>query len=252
MNSFLRYLGGKSILSKQIIPLIPEHITYCEVFAGAAWMFFKKEPSKIEIINDINNDLVTLYRVVKNHLEEFAKWFRWMVVGRDEYKRLREENPLSLTDIQRAARFYYLLRCGYAGKLDFNYATSPQRKPAINLLRLEQDLSEAHARLSGAYIECLPYEVCFQKFDKPETFFYIDPPYWDCESYYGKNIFGKEDFNKLRDIMSGLNGKFIMSINDKKPIREIYKQFNIIEVETKYSVAQKGVSKAKELLITNY
>lgn len=255
MNSFLRYLGGKSILSKQIIPLIPaDHTTYCEVFAGAAWLFFKKEPSKVEIINDINNDLVTLYRVVKNHLEEFAKWFKWMLIGREEYQRLKGENPESLTDIQKAARFYYLLRCGYGGKLSFNYVTSTTRKAPINLMRLEEELSAAHLRLNRVYIERLPYDKCIERFDRPETFFYIDPPYWDCETDYGKDIFSKDDFLCLRDILLKVKGKFIMSINDVPQIREMYKAFNIQEVQTRYSVGvPKGeAKKVTELLIMNY
>ena len=251
MNSFLKYIGGKSILSNQILLMIPEHKTYVEVFAGAAWLFFKKEPSKIEIINDINHDLTTLYRVVKYHLEEFAKWFRWILIGREEYKLIKKQEPGSLTDIQRAARFYYLLRTGYGGKLDFNYVTSPQRRPPINLIRLEEELSEAHLRLSGAYVENLPYETCIKRFDKPETFYYLDPPYYNCENYYGKGIFSKEDFKILRDALTNIKGKFIMSINDVPEIRELYKEFNIHEAKTRYSIGQKS-KKVVELLITNY
>lgn len=254
MNSFLRYLGGKSVLSKQIVPMIPDHTTYCEVFAGAAWMFFKKEPSKVEIINDINSDLINLYRIVKNHLEEFAKWFRWMLIGREEYQRLKDENPETLTDIQRAARFYYLLRCGYGGKLQFNYVTSTSRRAPINLMRLEEELSAAHLRLNRVYIESLPYGNCIERFDRPETFFYIDPPYWNYENDYGKDIFSKADFTRLRDILRKVTGKFIMSINDIPEIRAMYKAFNIQEVQTRYSVGSpigEG-KKVTELLITNY
>ncbi len=232
--------------------MIPKHSTYCEVFAGAAWMLFKKEPSKVEILNDINIDLINLYRIVKFHLEEFVKWFKWMLIGRDEYRRLKDENPDTLTDIQRAARFYYLLRNGYGGKLDFNYVTSATRKPPLNLLRIEEELSAAHLRLCQVYVENLPYEVCIKKFDKPETFFYIDPPYWDCENMYGKGIFAKEDFNNLVRLLTDLKGKFIMSINDVPEIREMFSEFNIIEVSTRYSIAKKGNKKKKELLIMNY
>ncbi|MBF0457602.1 MAG: DNA adenine methylase [Nitrospirae bacterium] len=91
MKSFLSYLGGKSLLTKQIIPKMPEHTCYCEVFAGAAWMLFKKEESQVEIINDINHDLVTLYRVVKHHLDEFARYFRHILIARDEFDRFLSE-----------------------------------------------------------------------------------------------------------------------------------------------------------------
>lgn len=92
-KSFLSYLGGKSLLANKIIPRIPDHSCYCEVFAGASWILFKKEPSKVEIINDINTDLVTLYRVVKHHVREFVRYFEWILTARDEFERFlaREE-----------------------------------------------------------------------------------------------------------------------------------------------------------------
>jgi len=117
MKSFLSYLGGKSLLANKIITRIPDHTCYCEVFAGAAWLLFRKEESKVEIINDINTDLVTLYRVVKNHLEEFIRYLKWILVARDEFDRFRKENPETLTDIQKAVRFYYLLKAGYGSRI---------------------------------------------------------------------------------------------------------------------------------------
>jgi DNA adenine methylase len=100
-KSFLAWVGGKSQLTDRIIPLLPPHHCYCEVFAGAAWMLFRKEESKVEIINDINSDLVTLYRVVKNHLEEFVRTLKWLPVAREEFDRFMMQEPSTLTDIQR-------------------------------------------------------------------------------------------------------------------------------------------------------
>ena len=78
MNSPFAYIGGKSRLAKQIISIIPDHKTYCEAFSGAAWVFFKKPPSKVEVLNDLDSELITFYRVVQNHLEEFLKQFMTM------------------------------------------------------------------------------------------------------------------------------------------------------------------------------
>ncbi len=91
MKSFLSYLGGKSLLASKIIPKIPGHTCYCELFAGASWLLFKKEESDVEIINDINSDLITLYRVVKHHLEEFIRYFKLVLVAREEFKRFSAE-----------------------------------------------------------------------------------------------------------------------------------------------------------------
>jgi len=220
MNSFIAYMGGKSLLAPKIIPMIPKHRCYVEVFAGAAWMLFKKEEeiSHVEIINDINSDLVTLYRVIKHHLEEFMRYFKWILISRDEFYRFRQETPETLTDIQRAVRFYYLLKLGYAARIKnpaFSIATTA--KPRLNLLRIEEELSAVHLRLARVYIENKPYEEVITRFDKSDTFFYIDPPYLGCE------------------------------------IKNLYKDFQIEFVDTVYSAG--GADKKKkvtELLVMNF
>ena len=253
-KSFLSYLGGKSLLADKIIPMIPPHTCYCEVFAGAAWILFKKEESVVEIINDINTDLVTLYRVVKHHLEEFIRYFKWVLIARDEFERFKKERPDTLTDIQRAVRFYYLLRMGFSGQVrNHTFGVCATGKPRLNLLRIEEDLSAAHLRLSRVFIENMPYERLIERFDRPGTFFYIDPPYYGCEDDYGKGIFSREDFNRLRTLLGGLQGKFIMSINDRSEIRKLYRGFSIDEVGTTYTAGGGGTQKrVTELLIRNF
>lgn len=256
MKSFLAYMGGKSLLAKKIVTKMPKHDCYCEVFAGAAWLLFKKDEavSDVEIINDINLDLVTLYRVVKHHLEEFIRYFKWILVARDEFYRFRKEDPETLTDIQRAVRFYYLLKLGYAARVkDPSFSIATTSRPRLNLLRIEEELSAVHLRLSRVYIENRPYEVVIDRFDKPETFFYLDPPYYGCEDYYGPGIFSREDFLKLRDILIGVKGKFILSINDVDEIRMLFKDYCIEQVETSYSAAGANHKKrVTELLIGNF
>jgi DNA adenine methylase len=252
MKSFLSYLGGKSLLANKIIPRIPEHTCYCEPFAGAAWVLFKKEPSKVEIINDINTNLVTLYRVVKHHLDEFIRYFRWILIARDEFERFKAENPDTLTDIQRAVRFYYLLKAGYSSRIDNpTFSISTIKRPNFNLLRIEEELSAAHLRLAHVYIENMHYEPFIKRFDRPHTFFYIDPPYYGRENYYGKGIFTRDDFKSLRDLLRGIKGKFIMSINDTKEIQELYKDFRIERVLTTYNVSGER-QRVTELLIRNF
>jgi DNA adenine methylase len=256
MRSFLAYMGGKSLLVGKIIEKMPVHNCYCEVFAGAAWLLFKKdeEASHVEIINDINTDLVTLYRVVKHHLEEFIRYLKWILVAREEFERFKAETPESLTDIQRAVRFYYLLKSGYAARIknpSFSVATSS--RPRLNLLRVEEELSAVHLRMARVYVENKPYEKFIDRYDKPDTFFYLDPPYYGCEDYYGDDVFHREDFLKLRNILKGIQGKFILSINDVPPIGALFKEFYMEKVNTSYSAG--GADKKKkvtELLIMNY
>lgn len=251
-KSFISYVGGKSKLTDQIIPLIPSHDCYAEVFAGAAWLLFKKNPSKVEIVNDINADLVTLYRVVQHHIDELLRYLTWALVARDEFKRWKNINPANLTDIQRAARFYYLLKTSYGSRIiNPAFSINTTAPSHLNAKNMEQDLRAAHARLARVYIENIPYAAFIARFDKPTTFFYLDPPYYQCENYYGDGIFHRDDFEKLRNQLLTIQGSFCLSINDVPEIRELFKQFRIKEVSTHYSMG-KNKTKAQELLIMNY
>lgn len=252
-KSPLAWVGGKSKLVPTLLPLIPTHTCYAEVFAGAAWLLFSKDPSKVEVINDINGDLITLYRVIQNHLEEFVRYFKWALVSRDEFARLKRVDESTLTDIQRAARFYYLLRNAFGAKAtQQTFGIAKTGKPRFNLLRIEEELTEAHLRLSRVYIENLPYHELIKRYDSADTFLYVDPPYWNCEDDYGKNLFDKNDFTTLRDTLNNCSGKWLVSINDAPEIRALFKGHAIQEVATSYSIARQLNKPVKELLISNY
>jgi len=252
-KSPLGWVGGKSKLTSTIIPLIPPHKCYAEVFAGAAWVLFRKDPSHVEVINDINGDLVTLYRVIQNHLEEFVRYFKWMLISRDEWARLQRVAEDTLTDIQRAARFYYLVRNAFGAKVTGqSFGVSTTSKPRLDITRLTEELSEAHFRLSRVTIENLNYDQLIKRYDRPEVFFYVDPPYWDCENDYGKGIFNKDDFMNLRDTLAACKGKWLVSINNVKEIRSIFSDYEIREVKTKYSINSAESKAVTELLIANY
>lgn len=254
MKSFLEYMGGKSLLTSKIISRMPAHRCYCEAFVGAGWLLFRKEESKVEIINDINSDLVTLYRVIKNHLDEFIRYLRWILVARDEFERMKKENPETLTDIQRAVRFYFLLKAGYAARINNpSFSVAVSSPPRINLLRVEEELSAVYIRLARVYVENKPYAEIITRFDRPDTLFYCDPPYYGYEDYYGPGIFTRDDFTSLRDQLAGISGKFILSINDHPEIRKLFSGHRIDVVKTSYTSG--GANKRKrvnELLIMNY
>lgn len=110
------WIGGKRRLAKHIVPLFPQHSCYVEPFAGAAAIFFLKEPVKVEVLNDVNSELINLYRVVQHHLDEFVRQFRWALTSRELFGWLKETPPATLTDIQRAARFFYLQKLAFGAK----------------------------------------------------------------------------------------------------------------------------------------
>ena len=93
-------------------------------------------------------------------------------------------------------------------------ASAQQDPPLFNLLRIEEELSAAHLRLCRVYIVNKPYDDIIRRYNRPATFFYIDPPYYNCENDYGKGIFDRSDFSGLASLLSGISGKFIMSINN--------------------------------------
>lgn len=137
--------GGKRRLAKRIINAMPEHTCYVEPFAGGAAVLFSREPADVEVINDVNSELVTLYRVVQHHLDELVRQFRWVLSSRQGFGWAQLQRPETLTDIQRAARFLLVQRSAFAGKVSSrSWGTATTATPRLNLLRLEEELSAAH------------------------------------------------------------------------------------------------------------
>ena len=253
MNSPLAYIGGKSRLAKKIIDYFPEHKMFCEVFAGAAWVFFNKEHSRYEVINDLDSDLVCFYRVLQNHLEEFLRQFKWLLASREWFEDWKRQQAAGgLTDIQRAARYYYYLqRMCFGGRVrNRTFGATPMDRPRINLVRMEEELSEVHLRLARVSIENLPWDVFLRKYDRKETFFYLDPPYYLAPVY--EHNFELDDFEKLASSLAKVRGKFLLSLGDHKEMRRVFADFNVESVTLQYSVSQKKPTTGKELIITNF
>ncbi len=252
MNSPIAYIGGKSKLSDTIIKMIPPHKAYCEVFAGAAWVLFRKEPSHIEVINDLDGELVAFYRVLQNHFEEFIRQFKWLLVSREQFKDWKNQMEAGgLTDIQRGARYYYLQRLCFGGRVKGRtFGTAATRPPRINLLRMEEELSAVHLRLARVTIENLSWMDLVKRYDRDETFFYLDPPYY-LAPYYKHNM-ELPDYEEMASILSGIKGNFLLSINDTPEMREVFQKFTVEPVTLKYSVAKEKATTGKELLISNF
>ena len=156
-----------------------------------------------------------------------------------------------LTDIQRAARYYYLQRHAFAGKVrERTFGVGPVRRPRINLLRVEEELSEIHLRLARVTIENLPWQEFIKRYDRAEPFFYLDPPYFKAP-YYRHNL-ELADYQEMAGILSGIKAKFILSINDTPEMRQIFEPFKVQPVKLKYSASKGSSTVGKELLVTNY
>jgi len=250
------WLGGKRNLARRITSLIDadQHTTYCEPFVGMGGIFLRRgRRPKAEVINDRGQDVANLFRILQRHYVAFLDMLRFQLTVRAEFNRLVATDPATLTDLERAARFLYLQRTAFGGKISGrNFGVSKDRPGRFNLTTLEPMLEDLHSRLGGVVIECLDYQDVIRRYDGPETFFYLDPPYWGCEGDYGKTLFERADFERLADQLASLQGRFLLSINDVPEIRAIFSWARIDEVATTYTIgnhSDRGASRA-ELLIT--
>jgi len=252
-SPIIPWLGGKRRLADRIFPFFPQHKCYVEPFAGGAALFFLRPvAAESEVLNDANGELVNLYRVVQNHLEEFVRQFKWALTSRKVFEWLKMTRPETLTDIQRAARFYYLQQAAFGGRVEGqSFGTATTAPPGLNLLRLEETLSAAHLRLASAYIEHLPWQECVERYDRPHTFFYIDPPYWQTEGYGIE--FGWEQYEALAERMGTLKGKAIVSLGDHPDIRRAFGRFHIEQTGIRYTVGGgSNAAERTELLIFSW
>ncbi|WP_338662651.1 DNA adenine methylase [Pararoseomonas sp. SCSIO 73927] len=250
------YLGGKRNLARRVIArlgAIP-HTTYVEPFIGMGGIFLRRPfRAKAEVINDISTDVANLFRILQRHYVPLMDMLRWQLTSRSEWQRLNAANPDTLTDLERAARFLYLQRLCFGGKVSGRtFGVTPGVPARFDVAKLASTLEEVHERLSGVVIERLPYAELLRRYDRPGTLFYCDPPYWDCETDYGEGVFARGDFELLADALAGLKGRFLLSLNDTPGVREVFGRFSIEEVDVTYSVGQHAARRppAREVLIS--
>ena len=243
--------GGKTRLLQHLLPLLSDnpHTCYVEAFAGGAALLFAREPCKVEVLNDTHSELVCLYRVQSNHLDEFVRQFRWALTSREMYRWAKLQHPDTLTEIQRAARFYYIQRLAFGGKVTGQtFGTSNTNPKRINLLRLEEDLSAAYLRLHAVIVENLPWQDCMTRYDGPHTLFFLDPPYWQTEGY--GSAFGMDQYQLLADRMASLQGRAILTINDHPDMRRVFAAFKSKVVPIRYTIGGGAGAERKERIYT--
>ena len=249
------YIGGKRQLSRELVVRISKvpHRTYAEPFIGMGGVFLRRtEAAPVEVVNDISGDVSTFYRILQRHYTAFMDMLRFQLTIRAEFQRLMLVDPATLTDLERAARFLYLQRLAFGGKVrGRNYGVDASSPGAFNVTRLEPLLAELHERLAGVTIERLQWHEFVPRYDTPETLFYLDPPYWGCETDYGVGVFARSDFEVMSGLLQSIKGKFILSINDVPEIRQIFSWAKMDEVTLNYTIAGGDhVQEARELIIS--
>lgn len=254
VNPIAPYLGGKRLLAKTIIPIIEQipHNIYCEPFLGMGGIFFRRQSRpKCEAINDINSEIINLFKMIEKYPDYLADMLKFKVCSRAEFKQMLATPPQLLTELERAVRYLYIQKNAFGGQTQHQAFGVTVERMGFVTNKITLQIQALHQRLQGCYIECLPYHEFIALYDRVETLFYLDPPYWNNENDYGKGIFSKSDFDNLAKLLKEIKGKFIMSINDVPQIREIFKGFHIKEVNTKYTMGKQPPKSATELLISN-
>lgn len=266
LNSPFKWVGGKSRLRKFIIPLIPPHTCYVEPFAGAAWVLFGKPRSDVEIINDIDEELITFFRVVREKPEELIGSFELELVSRAEFNRLANLDPQSLTDVQRAHRFYYLIMAGWGGEARYpRFQTSTRDGGHGNRLvgalkSLRERIDPIHRRLQTVLIENMDWRDCVDRYDSPTTVMYLDPPYLGNGANYKFNMRSKDDHWAMAEQLALVEGYWILSSYDTPEIRELFGRYQVTPIRsssgmrTSRSERQAGRYRTinQEILITNF
>jgi DNA adenine methylase len=262
INSAFKWIGGKSRLRKDIVAILPEHSCYVEPFAGAAWVLFGKPPSDVEILNDLDQELVSFFRVVKEKPEELIESFELDLVSRAEFDRLAELDTSKLTDVQRAHRFYYVIMAGWGGELNYpRFQTSTTDGGHGNRLigalkSLRERVQPIHNRLRTVIIENLPWEACIDRYDRNNVVMYVDPPYPGNGCNYFHNMRDWGDHERLAKRLRESRCKWVVSSYDKEEIRNLFTGafISVVQSASGMSIKKDDNTRVlnKEILISNY
>lgn len=239
-------------MRNEIIRTFPEPPAkiYIEVFGGAGWVLFGKDktPGQIEIFNDVNSDLIKLFRCVKYHESELCRELAITIQSREMFNDFFQQlKSPGLTELQRAAMYFYLIKNSFGCNVR-NFAT--RKKDISSAL---EKLPKIQERLRGVVIENRDFEKILSQYDSERSLFFLDPPYYEAEDCY-KDKFTLEDHYRLKNALDKVEGKFILTYNDDLFIRQLYCDYYIRGISRNSTLAAKSNNAEQyfELIITNF
>ena len=242
-------------MAKRIVSFFPVHTCYVEPFFGAGWVLFEKTPSQHEIINDINGDLMIFWNVVKTQADALYESMKWDIPSRQIHENLRQTNPESLSDIERARRVYWLTKGSFGGIYSGVFGTGRASPNRLAFNTFEARLKATNMRLKKVTIECKDYRRLARTYDHATTLWYCDPPYFETrKSGYVADI----DLREFSEFCKSLKGKVAVSHMYNETVAELFRNWNFIELgEIQICTANNGRAetrgqKSREWLITNY
>lgn len=248
MNSFIGWIGGKRALRKEILAAFPPDIgRYIEVFGGAGWVLFGKEPAgHMEVFNDADGSLINIYRCIKYHPRALTEELTLLPDSREVFfDTMAQADCRGLTDIQRAARSLYIIKMSF-GCDRRTFATAP--KIAGNI---SSSFASVQERLRKVIIEHLDFDQLIRTYDRANALFYCDPPYMGTEQYY-QAVFSTADHERLAKTLHGIQGRFLLSYNDCDAVRELYKDCEITPLVRRNNLSIVSIGEFHEVLISNY
>jgi DNA adenine methylase len=256
-ESVFPYPGGKSYLAPWIIEHFPPHKCYVEVFGGGAAVLLTKEPSHTEVYNDLDDDLVQFFTVLREQEEELVEWLDQVPYAREQHQRFKEDfyNGERPDDpIERAGRFFYLRYSQYASKYrtPSGFAGAHQRNKARKLRNASEKLQKFAERFRDVQIEKLDFEELITRYDSEDTFFYCDPPYMDEGDALYRH--GEFEHERLVDVLVETDGNWAVSY---QRLPERLKEYTVVEkgrsqFMNKQHDNESRSNEATERLVMNY
>ena len=266
VDNTIGWVGGKHKVAKQLISMMPPHEVYCEVFFGGGAIFFKKPKSEANYINDLNSNLTNMYTVMRDEGNEFWKYAHYFLYARDIFELAHQKYGTDewkhLKPVQRAVIFFYMIRVAFNNNVNAGYFSKDQKYSIWDEYHKVIKIGE---KLQNVCIE----NVDYRKFVKgrlsenanknKKIFFYMDPPYVVAEKAdYYEYLFSNSEHSDLARLCDDINkggNYFMLSYEDIPLLRDIYRNYEINEIEFKYSMAtgsSKEAKLGKEIIVTNF
>ncbi|MGL4292726.1 MAG: DNA adenine methylase [Bacteroidales bacterium] len=251
----ITYYGGKQKLVPTITEMIPEHKLYCEPFSGGAAVFFAKDPSAIEVLNDTNKELINFYKVLKSEPNALIEKVNATLYSRSTFNDAWTiyNNSHLFDPIDRACALWTLSMQGFSGQLSASWGYDRKNGSSVKrMFNRKDELIYAGERLKNVQIECTDATRIIESRDSDSSFFYVDPPYFnsDCGHYDG---YTEDDFRILLETLSKIKGKFILSSYPSDILQEYIRKYGWPTIKKEMRLdAGKGSRKKIEVITANF
>lgn len=231
---------------KEILPRIPPHRVYVEPFVGAGHVYWAKEPSEVEVINDLDPELMKWYQDLKKR----SRFSCDMTPNKEKFYRIREKpRPLKFCDYLHLLKFSYGCKLRTYSPTKIEKCLERENPSTCTVNRLADNFDKFRDRLSRTRILKRDYREILKKFDGPDTFFYLDPPFHELSCPY---VSCDVDPKQIADAVRGLRGKWLLSYNEHPDVRAAFKGYKTEKFENQYSMNEYSTKHVVELLIRNY